>query len=230
MLRFNRMRAPIFRPSSILTRFNGSLLRNQVFKRFQSIKTSTNAGSSQNPSGKKATGIKALMKEYGFSALAVYLSISAIDLPLCYLLVHSMGKDEIEFYENRAKQTFGFGVSDEELAQKQELARNQEKLENVDVAGRSEGQGIFSYLWSQFSWTEFAIAYGVHKSLIFIRVPITAAITPGIVRALRRWGFKIGSDKLATTATIAKENIKDFTASSSKFGTRPKNKKWFWFF
>jgi hypothetical protein len=41
-------------------------------------------------------------------------------------------------------------------------------------------------------WTELALAYAVHKSLIFIRVPITAAVTPRVVKTLRGWGWDIG--------------------------------------
>ena len=41
-------------------------------------------------------------------------------------------------------------------------------------------------------WTELALAYAIHKSLIFIRVPITAAVTPKVVKMLRGWGFEIG--------------------------------------
>jgi hypothetical protein len=37
-----------------------------------------------------------------------------------------------------------------------------------------------------------ALAYALHKSFIFIRVPITAAITPKVVRTLRGWGWNIG--------------------------------------
>jgi hypothetical protein len=36
------------------------------------------------------------------------------------------------------------------------------------------------------------LAYAVHKSLIFIRVPITAAVTPRVVKTLRGWGWDIG--------------------------------------
>ena len=41
-------------------------------------------------------------------------------------------------------------------------------------------------------WTELALAYAVHKSLIFIRVPLTAAVTPKVVKTLRGWGWDIG--------------------------------------
>jgi hypothetical protein len=142
-----------------------------------------------------------------------------------------MGKDEIQYYENKTKQIFGYGVSDEELKKAQEIARIQEEIDNAGTDSLSKKDvSTLDYLLSQFSWTEFAIAYGIHKSLIFIRVPVTAAITPGIVAMLRRWGFKIGSDKISTTAHKAKDAISDITASNPKFGVRPGKRKWWWFF
>jgi hypothetical protein len=41
-------------------------------------------------------------------------------------------------------------------------------------------------------WTQLALAYAVHKSFIFVRVPLTAAVTPQVVKTLRRWGWNIG--------------------------------------
>ena len=41
-------------------------------------------------------------------------------------------------------------------------------------------------------WTELALAYAIHKSFIFIRLPATAAITPRVVKKLRSWGYNIG--------------------------------------
>lgn len=206
-----------------------AVLRQHLGRRLQST---ANTVPPPPPPPKKATGMKALIKEYGYSALGVYLFLTAIDLPICYVLVHSMGRDQIEQYENKVKQYFGFGKSDEELAKIQEINRIDEELESQGSEEPPESQGMFSYILSQFSWTEFAIAYGIHKSFIVIRLPITAAITPSIVKILRGWGFKIGTDKLATTATLAKNSIKDFSASSPKFGTKvTKRNKWFsWFF
>lgn len=212
-------------------------VRNSIFKRFQStIKSSTPNAKTPDPLAKRATGIKALMKEYGYSALGVYLGLSAIDLPLFYLLVHSMGKEEIEYYENKVKQTFGFGMTDEELKKKHEIDQIHAEHERNEQAhdheaSASESQSTLLYVLSQFSWAEFAIAYTLHKSFIFLRVPLTAAVTPPVVKVLRGWGFRLGTDKLATSANLAKNNIKDFTASNTKFGTRPnRKKKWFDFF
>ncbi|ODV79681.1 uncharacterized protein CANTADRAFT_25584 [Suhomyces tanzawaensis NRRL Y-17324] len=236
MLRFNPLKFLSkwsIPPSRIITR--RFQLKQQFFKRFQSIKTN-GAQTTPPPTGsnKKPTGLKALMKEYGYSAFGVYMALSAIDLPLCYILVHSMGQDEIEYYENKVKQQFGYGMTEEELKKKQEIKRIEAQVEEENSptpSSKSQG-GFVQTVLSQFSWTEFAIAYGIHKSLIFIRVPICAAITPGVVKLLRRWGFKIGTDKLSTSATLAKDTLKDLTASSTKFGTKPNaKKKWFsWFF
>ena len=44
-------------------------------------------------------------------------------------------------------------------------------------------------------WTQVALAYAIHKSLIFIRVPLTAAITPKVVKVLRQWGWDIVKGK-----------------------------------
>ncbi|KAK6198938.1 uncharacterized protein RJT21DRAFT_52655 [Scheffersomyces amazonensis] len=209
-----------------------------IIKRFQSGTSIPSSSSSTKPKGK---GIKALVQEYGLSALGVYLALSAIDLPICYVIVHSSGKEVIEEYENTVKNVFGYGISKEELKKNQELRKLEEakaKEGEIDIDTK-KNTNIVSYLISHFSWTEFAIAYGIHKSLIFIRLPITAAITPGIVKILRGWGFKIGNKAITTTkagtsaATPLVKNANDVSAySNPQFGTRPnRKKKWFaWFF
>ncbi len=47
-------------------------------------------------------------------------------------------------------------------------------------------------LSSQGLATQLALAYAIHKSFIFVRVPLTAAITPKVVKVLRSWGWQIG--------------------------------------
>lgn len=214
---------PLISPVRLMTRTG---LRSPLFARFQSSTATPKKGS-----------MKALIKEYGYSALGIYLGLSFIDLPICYVVVHSMGKEQIEKYENQVKQYFGFGITPEQLERKQELNSIQDKIDNPEEKINSSNQSWFEYVRSQFSWTEFALAYGIHKSLIFIRLPITAAITPGIVKALRRWGFKIGTNKLSTSASLAKDKmvlakdkVFDATASNPRFGAKPGKKKWWWLF
>lgn len=58
--------------------------------------------------------------------------------------------------------------------------------------------------------TQLALAYAIHKSFIFVRVPITAAITPKVVRVLRSWGWQIGKRPLkgAKKAQTAVKDVK----------------------
>ena len=51
---------------------------------------------------------------------------------------------------------------------------------------------LFTNLTFLGIWTQVLLAYGVHKSLIFIRVPVTLAITPKIAKTLRSWGWNVG--------------------------------------
>jgi len=45
-------------------------------------------------------------------------------------------------------------------------------------------------------WTELAIAYGIHKTVvIFLRVPLAVALTPKVAKILRGWGYKVGRQK-----------------------------------
>ncbi|KAA6407808.1 MAG: peptide alpha-N-acetyltransferase Nat2 [Lasallia pustulata] len=53
-------------------------------------------------------------------------------------------------------------------------------------------------------WTQLALAYAIHKSFIFIRVPLTAAVTPKVVRVLRGLGWDIGKRKGKVGAGAAK--------------------------
>lgn len=181
----------------------------------------------------KKTGLKGLMQEYGYSALGVYLAIGCIDLPLCYLLVSFTGEEKIGEYEEKVKKFLGFG-------------KNSEKKE-----------GDEKEVHHSSVWTTFAIAYGLHKSLIFVRLPIAAAITPTVVSKLRSMGFNIGNNQFKTIASNAKDSYiehglrKSVTTKgvkqiikSSKLDTEPiqgpkpdfgkpptrKQKWWSWFF
>lgn len=64
-------------------------------------------------------------------------------------------------------------------------------------------------------WTQLALAYALHKSFIFLRVPLTAAVTPKVVKTLRSWGWNIG--KMPKKASPV--------ASSSKTGVNTKGSK-----
>ncbi|KAL3231702.1 putative N-terminal acetyltransferase 2 [Nakaseomyces bracarensis] len=146
-------------------------------------------------------GIKALMKKYGPSALIVYIGLMAIDLPLCYLAVHSVGNENMSLYLNKCKRVFGYGVSDAEV--RDEVRR---KAQQADSLERSATDW-----WSQFKNSyllrELILAYGLHKALIVVRIPLTAAITPYAARIFTKYGLVKGNF-LKTMADDAKIRYK----------------------
>lgn len=54
-------------------------------------------------------------------------------------------------------------------------------------------------------WTQLALAYAIHKSFIFLRVPLTAAVTPKVVKVLRGWGWDTGKRKPKGVAGVKKD-------------------------
>lgn len=142
---------------------------------------------------KKRAGLKELMKKYGYAALGVYLFLSMLDLPLCYLFVASVGDEKIKEYQEKVKQFFGIGQS------KDRENGSFKKEEENDKKGSK---------YSAF-WTTFFIAYGLHKSLVFIRLPLTATLTPSIVKQLQKFGFNIGRTSTRSVYAVTRDSIKD---------------------
>lgn len=217
-------------------------------RRFQSNSANASSGSSSQAKEPPKKGIRALMSKYGYSALGVYLALTAIDLPLCFLLVHSVGTEKMEEWEHKARDMLGFSSSEAselapatiadsftESSEKGEVLLSatqviQEGIGRLDLGSEasSSSKSNDSNKWFGIDrklLAEFGIAYALHKSLIFIRLPITAAITPSVVKIAQRWGFGIGkgvtsSSVNASSAAAAADRVK-------KFGT-PANSKQRW--
>ncbi|KAF3007763.1 hypothetical protein E8E13_010142 [Curvularia kusanoi] len=160
---------------------------------------------SPEPAQSLSQKLKALSKEYGWAALGVYLGLSALDFPICFLAVRLLGTDRIGHYEEVVKDGFWNLVrlvipdagttSAEKHAQAQTTdATLREGMpddgEAATVKARNGGDASI--------WTQLGLAYLVHKSLIFIRVPLTAAVLPKVVKTLRKWGYNIGKKKPKT--------------------------------
>ncbi|KAL7272556.1 DUF1279 superfamily [Rhizina undulata] len=160
--------------------------RAPLFPRRWNTTTAGNGGVTP-PKPSFSARMKSLSKEYGYSALGVYLGLSALDFPFCFLAVRTLGTERIGAWEEAAvswgKRTFGPAIG--HVKRSLGIAENV-VAEEVVVEEKEEEKGGASL------WTELALAYAVHKSLIFIRVPLTAAVTPKVVRVLRGWGWDIG--------------------------------------
>ncbi|EXJ71638.1 uncharacterized protein A1O5_05446 [Cladophialophora psammophila CBS 110553] len=186
------------------------LRRNNVAgRRYNSTSSST---ANQKPSLKER--LKTMSREYGWTAVGVYLALSALDFPFCFLAVRMMGTETIGHYEHVVVETFkaivkwplqgsrkaemaADGAIDEatdvkELEQHgaqggRILEQEEETNDHGYKAAQKANQGENASLW-----TQLALAYAVHKSFIFIRVPLTAAVLPKVVKTLRSWGWNIG--------------------------------------
>ncbi|KAK9449988.1 uncharacterized protein V1518DRAFT_415239 [Limtongia smithiae] len=128
---------------------------------------------------KVETGLKALTKKYGWPIVWVYLGLSALDYPVCFFIVHSLGQEKIGEYEAKAKDALkpvtsairdvlvGFGILKPSPTEPEPLPQE------------ASGEPV---VHKASLWTEAVIAYGIHKSLLVFRIPLAAAITPSIVK------------------------------------------------
>ncbi|KAI1910950.1 DUF1279 domain-containing protein [Ophidiomyces ophidiicola] len=146
--------------------------------------------------------MRKLSREYGWSALGVYLFLSALDFPFCFAAVRLLGVERIGHYEhvvvesakNAVGPLWGRKASNSEPPESGHVAITtgfettalDHGITPPENKVTGEGASI---------WTQLALAYAVHKSLIFFRVPLTAAVTPHVVKTLRRWGWNIGRQK-----------------------------------
>lgn len=165
--------------------------------------------------------MKKLSREYGWSALGVYLALSALDFPFCFLLVRYLGTDRIGEWEHvivtHVKQVIPESVKSTWTEWRQSMKAVEKDITGDDAVNSSAetvGWGIEEaevHNKSEASLaTQLALAYAIHKSFIFIRVPITAAVTPKVVKILRGWGWDIGkrTSKAAKAAKRAENSTK----------------------
>ncbi|KAJ8117732.1 hypothetical protein OPT61_g1139 [Boeremia exigua] len=187
--------------------------RSAFARRFRSIRFNSNKPNGSHPDPTPHLGspepaqslsqkLKALSKEYGWAALGVYLGLSALDFPFCFLAVRLLGTDRIGHYEEVVKDGFwnivrlvfpDAGTTSAEKHAWEETAeatlREGSLAVNEVAAVKARNGGDASI------WTQLGLAYLVHKSLIFFRVPLTAAVLPKVVKKLRKWGYNIGKTK-----------------------------------
>ncbi|KAI9708097.1 MAG: hypothetical protein M1820_004301 [Bogoriella megaspora] len=147
--------------------------------------------------------MKKLSREYGWSALGVYLALTALDFPFCFLAVRSLGTERIGHWEHVVVESFWKVVAIPFPNLRGTVNEKQAEVEESPTLGElaaREGGGGWGVEEAEIKnqgdnasiWTQLALAYAIHKSFIFIRVPITAAITPKVVKTLRGWGWNIG--------------------------------------
>jgi hypothetical protein len=78
---------------------NRTQSQTRLFRRLNS--NSAKPNSSAN-AGSLSQRLKKLSREYGWSALGIYLFLSALDFPFCFAAVRLLGVDRIGYYEHVA--------------------------------------------------------------------------------------------------------------------------------
>ncbi|KAL9586756.1 MAG: hypothetical protein Q9212_000703 [Teloschistes hypoglaucus] len=187
-------------------------VRHFLNKRFDSTKPPFNPTShlgSPEPSLSLSQRLRKLSREYGWSALGVYFLLSALDFPFCFLAVRWLGTDTIGRWESAIVDGFWklvnipFGSSsDAPVLEAEGVGVKLEEYGVVSPGANEVGVPGYDHGVAEAEqrnksddasiWTQLALAYAIHKSFIFIRVPLTAAVLPKVVRVLRGWGWEIG--------------------------------------
>jgi hypothetical protein len=128
--------------------------------------------------------MKELSRKYGWAAAGVYAVLSVLDFMSCFIVIRAFGAETVGKYEHAAlhwvKETFGWSPQSRQDIEAAKHLEEEESSVHVGDDGRVS------------LWTEVAVAYGLHKLLIFLRVPITVSITPPLVKRLRKMGWNIG--------------------------------------
>ncbi|CAM1500893.1 Fc.00g100550.m01.CDS01 [Cosmosporella sp. VM-42] len=184
-------------------------------RRKGTTKASTGStGAAGKEAGKEATQdplslsarLKKLSKEYGWAAVGVYAALSVLDFPFCFLLVRIVGAEKIAILEDyvvsAVKMIIPESVQDRwheywrSIKQTETEALGDDEIsDKVEMVGWGVEEASQRNKEEPSLATQLALAYAIHKSFIFIRVPLTAAVTPKIVKVLRSWGWNIGKKR-----------------------------------
>ncbi|KAI9483671.1 MAG: hypothetical protein EXX96DRAFT_606641 [Benjaminiella poitrasii] len=124
--------------------------------------------STNSPSQPKLSKTKLFMKKYGYVGISVYLIIGAIDLTTTMTVISVKGANRVKEAEQYVTNIFKGWVG---------LPVNKEVIKGQQY----EKPSLTSI---------FVIAYGIHKTLLLpLRLSLTAAITPPLVKRLTRLGW-----------------------------------------
>lgn len=130
---------------------------------------------------------KKIIKQHKIIAVGLLTTISILDYVGCYLFVRKVGREKIEEYIDKIKTSIGFNITE-----------NLETCDKIEPKIESEKSVItmtsyYKKLMEKmnFSWPELVIAYGIHKSLIFLRLTLTIILTPRVARLVKKLKFNL---------------------------------------
>ncbi|GAA5931646.1 hypothetical protein JCM3775_006911 [Rhodotorula graminis] len=165
--------------------------------------------------------IKYLFRKHGWTALVVYLVLSAADFAACFLVISAIGADRVREAEDWVLGHLGWrrqsddgsepagkwrravdGFRERRAAQAAIHPKGQDAHPSPAAAqavseGATQGEVREAERKGRSAASTYAttavLAYAVHKTLLLpFRVGVTVAVTPRVVRTLQSWGWKVG--------------------------------------
>lgn len=124
----------------------------------------------------KPSKLRELTQKYGAVGVIVYLGVGVVDLGVTFGIIQLVGLDKVKALEK--------GVLDVVYSTGEKFGISKKPtLDNgSDVVLNEDDTPSFASV--------FILAYGIHKTLLLpIRLGVTAAITPAIVRKLHQLGW-----------------------------------------
>lgn len=155
----------------------------------------------------------------------MYSGISALDLGASFVLVKIGGADRIAEIEHKMMDSLGGWIvmkkaqregKDPELVKKEEKEKHP-RLAKLGTAAKEQGRDQVQNAKSSEPslWTVFIIAYGIHKVLLPLRVGLTAALTPPIVKRLQKMGWNVGRNVVTEGGKAAKATATSTAATAA---------------
>ncbi|KAI8093112.1 uncharacterized protein BX664DRAFT_328956 [Halteromyces radiatus] len=208
-------RVPLYRNRFVLSSsFNTTLSRQQAFRYYSKPTLSGQQQVAETTTKPVAEGkLKQLAKKYGPAGVLVYLGIGAVDLGFTFAAIQLLGSDKVKLLEKGIKDTyqetkerFGFKTTTttvnktEQHVETNDVSNNNNNNNNNKMDSTDDEQASLTSI--------FLLAYGIHKTLLLpVRLAITTAITPAVVRKIQAWGWAkyaprlLGGTSVSTVAS-----------------------------
>lgn len=150
-----------------------------------------------NSNGTLSQRLKHLIRTYGWYALGVNLTVSALDFTVAFAGVNLLGPEYVSGVTNSVKETIARVLH----SRPPEPSRDETDASYLAIIRRFGGSGDL--------FTKLALAFAVHKTLFFpVRMGLTIALTPRLVSWLTRRGWA-GSEGTKRAAQAMRERIRE---------------------
>ncbi|KAI7904751.1 uncharacterized protein BX663DRAFT_530219 [Cokeromyces recurvatus] len=145
----------------------------------------------------KQSKLKELARKYGMAGIVVYLAVGCVDLGITFGVIQLAGLDKVRAIEKSVINTFynvGERIGFEKKVDERPVVVVTDGENNTLLTAAVANEEIDLIKNNNNDTPSFAsvfiLAYGIHKTLLLpIRLGITAAITPAVVRKLHQMGW-----------------------------------------